>query len=147
MAEREVRKTKRKRENVVFFIVVYNPTFYSWLLTYFEASDISIIDRSNTFRWKHSSCQLNSLVKKTNSVRRTVLLYRQRLEKRCSDLQMAEAEVDLLGDEVDTLLRLLEKIYIGLDHYLPVLQHYPGIIEILKLIRKELWGDSAKPVK
>uniref|UniRef100_A0A3Q7EW54 Uncharacterized protein n=1 Tax=Solanum lycopersicum TaxID=4081 RepID=A0A3Q7EW54_SOLLC len=56
-------------------------------------------------------------------------------------------QVDLLGDEVDTLLRLLEKIYIALDHYLPVLQHYPGIIEILKLIRKELWGDSAKPVK
>ncbi|KAK6796370.1 hypothetical protein RDI58_004071 [Solanum bulbocastanum] len=102
---------------------------------------------ANHARWKHSSCQLNSLVKKTNSLRRTVLLYRQRLEKRCSDLQMAEAEVDLLGDEVDTLMRLLEKIYIALDHYLPVLQHYPGIIEILKLIRKELWGDSAKSMK
>ncbi|XP_059305124.1 WPP domain-associated protein-like [Lycium ferocissimum] len=102
---------------------------------------------TNQARLDHSSCQLNSLVKKTNSLRRTVLLYRQRLEKRCSDLQMAEAEVDLLGDEVDTLLRLLEKIYIALDHYSPVLQHYPGIVEILKLIRKELWGDSAKSVK
>ncbi|KAG5620450.1 hypothetical protein H5410_005668 [Solanum commersonii] len=118
----------------------------SKLLADFECRASASLE-ANHARWKHSSCQLNSLVKKTNSLRRTVLLYRQRLEKRCSDLQMAEAEVDLLGDEVDTLLRLLEKIYIALDHYLPVLQHYPGIIEILKLIRKELWGDSAKPVK
>nr|XP_009767962.1 PREDICTED: WPP domain-associated protein-like isoform X1 [Nicotiana sylvestris] len=85
---------------------------------------------TNHARLEHSSCQLNSLAKKTNSLRRTVLLYRQRLEKRCSDLQKAEAEVDLLGDEVDTLLRLLEKIYIALDHYSPVLQHYPGVSQI-----------------
>ncbi|CAN4080250.1 unnamed protein product [Withania somnifera] len=66
---------------------------------------------------------------------------------RCSDLQLAEAEVDLLGDEVDTLLSLLEKIYIALDHYSPVLQHYPGIMEILKVIKRELTGESTKPVK
>lgn len=36
-------------------------------------------------------------------------------------------QVDLLGDEVDTLLGLLEKIYIALDHYSPILQHYPGV--------------------
>ncbi|KVH85898.1 hypothetical protein Ccrd_025420, partial [Cynara cardunculus var. scolymus] len=36
--------------------------------------------------------------------------------------------VDLLGDEVETLLGLLEKIYIALDHYSPVLQHYPGVL-------------------
>lgn len=36
-------------------------------------------------------------------------------------------QVDLLGDEVDALLRLLEKIYIALDHYSPVLKHYPGV--------------------
>ncbi|KAK9267665.1 hypothetical protein L1049_010096 [Liquidambar formosana] len=54
--------------------------------------------------------------------------------------------VDLLGDEVDALLSLLEKIYIALDHYSPILQHYPGIIEILKLVRRELSGESTKPV-
>ena len=36
-------------------------------------------------------------------------------------------QVDLLGDEVDALLSLLEKIYIALDHYSPILQHYPGV--------------------
>lgn len=38
-----------------------------------------------------------------------------------------EFQVDLLGDEVDALLSLLEKIYIALDHYSPILQHYPGV--------------------
>ncbi|KAL5824082.1 hypothetical protein ACOSQ3_020145 [Xanthoceras sorbifolium] len=53
-------------------------------------------------------------------------MYKQKLERRCSDLQKAEAEVDLLGDEVDALLSLLKKIYTALDHYSPILQHYPG---------------------
>lgn len=86
-------------------------------------------------------------------------------------------QVDLLGDEVETLLDLLEKIYIALDHYSPVLKHYPGvsallslytyflfvhigfydqstyllygmtlqIIEILKLVRRELSGEAKRP--
>ncbi|XP_060195878.1 WPP domain-associated protein-like [Lycium barbarum] len=102
---------------------------------------------TNSARFEHSYSQLDSLVKKANLLRRTMLLYQERLEKRCSDLQLAEAEVDLLGDEVDTLLGLLEKIYIALDHYSPVLQHYPGIMEILKVIKRELTGESTKLVK
>ncbi|KAL3376820.1 hypothetical protein AABB24_003306 [Solanum stoloniferum] len=103
--------------------------------------------RTNNARFEHSYSQMDCLVKKANLLRRTTLLYQQRLEKRCSDLKLAEAEVDLLGDEVDTLLSLVEKIYIALDHYSPVLQHYPGIMEILKLIKRELTGESTKLVK
>lgn len=40
-------------------------------------------------------------------------------------------QVDLLGDEVDTLLSVLGKIYIALDHYSPVLKHYPGVRKVL----------------
>ena len=93
---------------------------------------------------------------------------------------VVESQVDLLGDEVETLLDLLEKIYIALDHYSPVLKHYPGvsalspslytyfllcpfkigfydqstyllygmtlqIIEILKLVRRELSGEAKRP--
>jgi hypothetical protein len=36
-------------------------------------------------------------------------------------------QVDLLGDEVEALTDLLAKIYIALDHYSPVLQHYTGV--------------------
>ena len=103
--------------------------------------------KTNNARFEHSFSQMDCLVKKANLLRRTTLLYQQRLEKRCSDLKLAEAEVDLLGDEVDTLLSLVEKIYIALDHYSPVLQHYPGIMEILKLIKRELTGESTKLVK
>lgn len=42
-------------------------------------------------------------------------------------LTYLEFQVDLLGDEVDTLLRLLERIYVALDHYSHILQHYPGV--------------------
>ncbi|KAI8001377.1 hypothetical protein LOK49_LG09G02435 [Camellia lanceoleosa] len=98
--------------------------------------------KKNNLRLEESSSQLSSLIQKTNMLKRTEVLYK----KKCADLQLAESEVDLLGDEVDALLSLLEKIYIGLDHYSPILQHYPGIIEILKLVRRELSGESTKPV-
>ncbi|GLT70038.1 hypothetical protein SLA2020_421390 [Shorea laevis] len=86
------------------------------------------------------------LIPNANVLRRTGLSYKQRFEGRCSDLEKAEAEVDLLGDEVGALLSLLEKIYIALDHYSPILQHYPGITEILKLVKRELSGESTKAV-
>lgn len=97
-------------------------------------------------RLQNSASHLQSLNQKANTLRRTGALYKKRLERRCLDLQKAEAEVDLLGDEVETFSSLLEKIYIALDHYSPVLQHYPGIMEILKLIRRELSVGSAKHV-
>ncbi|XP_048132002.1 WPP domain-associated protein isoform X2 [Rhodamnia argentea] len=88
--------------------------------------------------------QLSSLKQKAVALGRMGSIYKQRLERRCSDLQKAEAEVDLLGDQADTLLNLLEKVYIGLDHYSPILQHYPGIMEVLKLVKRELTGESLK---
>jgi hypothetical protein len=39
-----------------------------------------------------------------------------------------------LGDEVNALLSLLEKIYIELDHYSPILQNYPGVSFLLFLL-------------
>ncbi|KAF3450297.1 hypothetical protein FNV43_RR06377 [Rhamnella rubrinervis] len=98
----------------------------------------------NCSRLKNLGSQSRMLIQKANILRRTGLLYKQRLDRKCSDLQKAEAEVDLLGDEVDTLLGLLEKIYIALDHYSPILQHYPGVIEILKLVKRELSRESTR---
>ncbi|KAJ8758741.1 hypothetical protein K2173_000462 [Erythroxylum novogranatense] len=102
--------------------------------------------RRKSLRLATLTSELSSLSEKANKLRKTGLQYKQRFERRSSDLQKAEAEVDLLGDEVDTLLGLLEKIYIALDHYSPILKHYPGIIEILKLVRRELTGESIKSV-
>ncbi|KAJ0018893.1 hypothetical protein Pint_11256 [Pistacia integerrima] len=110
----------------------------------FECRVMDDIAKSN-MRLDNLSSQLRALIQKAKVIKGTGLMYRQKLERRSSDLQKAEAEVDLLGDEVDALLSLLEKMYIALDHYSPVLQHYPGIIEILKLVRRELGGESTKP--
>ncbi|XP_068654866.1 WPP domain-associated protein-like [Aristolochia californica] len=100
----------------------------------------------NKLRLEKLSHHSKPLVQQVNALKRKALLYKQSFERRCVDLQKAEEEVDLLGDEVDGLLSLLEKIYVGLDHYSPVLQHYPGIMEILKLVRRELNGENMKPL-
>lgn len=99
-----------------------------------------------SLRLENLSSESRLLIPNANVLRRTGLSYKQALERKCSDLEKAESEVDLLGDEVDALLSLLEKIYIALDHYSPILQHYPGIIEILKLVKRELSGESTRPV-
>ncbi|KAK3016131.1 hypothetical protein RJ639_007674, partial [Escallonia herrerae] len=103
--------------------------FVNWLLKSFANFECRVVENinMNNSRLEHSRSQLSSLMKKANTLRRTGLLYKQKLERRCCDLQLAESEVDLLGDEVDTLLSLLEKIYIALDHYSSILQHYPGV--------------------
>ncbi|BFG34026.1 hypothetical protein CerSpe_203000 [Prunus speciosa] len=93
-------------------------------------------------RLKSLSSQLHSLKQKANVLVKRNILCKQGFERKCSELEKAEAEVDLLGEEVDTLSSLVEKIYIALDHYSPILQHYAGISEILKLIRGKLRGET-----
>ncbi|XP_039772034.1 uncharacterized protein LOC120640245 [Panicum virgatum] len=82
--------------------------------------------------------QLANLVEQVSSLKKSELIYRTAFARRCCDLQTAEAEVDLLGDEVELLLGLLSKTYKALDHYSPILQHYIGIRETLSLLGKEL---------
>ncbi|XP_061339725.1 WPP domain-associated protein [Gastrolobium bilobum] len=113
------------------------------MFTDFEARVNEDISR-NCLRLENMCSEFCCLNNKANVLKTMGLVYKQRLETRCSDLAKAEEEVDLLGDEVDTLLSLLEKIYIALDHYSPILQHYPGIIEILELVRRELSAWSRK---
>ncbi|KAI9197617.1 hypothetical protein LWI28_001641 [Acer negundo] len=140
LAEAQEREQKMQMQSLLFIIHELSKAFADY-----EYRIMEDIKKSN-LRLDSLSSELVALIQKANIVRRTGLMYKQKLERRCSDLQKAEAEVDLLGDEVDALLSLHEKIYIALDHYSPVLQHYPGIMEILKLIRRELSGESTKAV-
>ncbi|XP_039139526.1 WPP domain-associated protein-like isoform X4 [Dioscorea cayenensis subsp. rotundata] len=82
--------------------------------------------RKNTSRLVDLNCQLNCLSDEIMSIKKKELLYKTAFTRRCYDLQIAEVEVDLLGDEVDLLVGLLEKIYVALDHYSPVLHNYFG---------------------
>ncbi|CAN6249402.1 unnamed protein product [Urochloa humidicola] len=82
--------------------------------------------------------QLANLAEQVSSLKKSELIYRTAFTRRCCDLQTAETEVDLLGDEVELLLGLLSKTYKALDHYSPVLHHYFGIREMLSMLGKEL---------
>lgn len=134
------KEQRKQMEAVILFVHALSEQF-----TQFECKVAEDINANNS-RLMYSTSQLSSLIEKAEMLTNAGLQYKQRLERRYSDLKMAEAEVDLLGDEVETLLSLLEKIYIALDHYSPILQHYPGIIEILKLVRRELSGETCKSV-
>ncbi|KAK3122646.1 hypothetical protein QOZ80_8AG0616300 [Eleusine coracana subsp. coracana] len=82
--------------------------------------------------------QCKHLTKEGNLLKKKALRYKEISETRGSNLQKAELEVDLLGDEVEALTNLLAKIYIALDHYSPVLQHYTGVMETLNMIKKHI---------
>lgn len=132
------RETRKQMESAISLLLTAFANFESRV-----NEDIS----RNSLRIENVNSEFCFLNDKVNILKTTGLLYKQRLEIRCSDLEKAEAEVDLLGDEVDALVNLLEKIYIALDHYSPILRHYPGVIEILELVRRKLSGDSKKPIR
>ncbi|KZV58278.1 WPP domain-associated protein [Dorcoceras hygrometricum] len=138
-----LREASGEKHKKVIEAAIFAVNGMSKKLDDFECRTLGMIKKNNS-RLEGASSHLKSLAMIANEFRRSVLTYRYNLERRCADLQKAETEVDLLGDEVDTLLRLLEKIYIALDHYSPILKHYPGIIEILELVRRELSGESVK---
>ncbi|XVF83226.1 hypothetical protein PTKIN_Ptkin16aG0117200 [Pterospermum kingtungense] len=68
--------------------------------------------------------QLDLVSKLTASIIQNESLYRKAFVRRCENLEMAETEVDLLGDQVDILQGLLKKIYVTLRRHSPVLRQY-----------------------
>ncbi|GKD81963.1 WPP domain-associated protein [Tanacetum coccineum] len=68
------------------------------------------------------------------------LVYKKAFARRCENLLLAETEVDLLGDQVEALQDLLRKIYFVLDQNSSALSHNIQVMDILKLIKKQLSG-------
>ncbi|XP_058101769.1 uncharacterized protein LOC131245966 [Magnolia sinica] len=130
-----------EKQQTAFGSFVTSLTYFSEVITDFEHMMHEKIG-VNILRLEEVNHQLDPLIQHVCLLRKREMLYRKAFIRRCYDLQTAEAEVDLLGDEVDVLLGLLQKIYISLDSYSPVLQHYPGIMDILRLIREELNGEA-----
>ncbi|KAI6676503.1 hypothetical protein NL676_037299 [Syzygium grande] len=91
----------------------------------------------NIKRLNDVKSQLRASFELVDSLRRRKILYRKAFIRRCQNLQKAETEVDLLGDQVDALLELLEMIYAKLRQS-PVFQKHLEISEILGMIKKEL---------
>ncbi|XP_073033411.1 WPP domain-associated protein isoform X1 [Primulina eburnea] len=68
--------------------------------------------------------QVGELIKPVSHIRTRKLLYKKAFILRCHNLKVAESEVDLLGDQVESLLCLLERIYIELNQNAIVFSHY-----------------------
>ncbi|XP_078176023.1 WPP domain-associated protein-like [Carex rostrata] len=91
--------------------------------------------------------QFDQLVRGAKILKQEKEWYKKASETKSDNLRMAEKEVDLLGDEVDALTYLLEKVFGVLNHYSYVFQHYPGVIEVLKLIDNYMKGEPIKIVR
>lgn len=80
------------------FGVVWSNNAFNFLFIYLFVSFWVNLNESMCFffRLEHANCQLTPLMQKADILRRTSLRYKQRLERRYSDLQKAEAEVCLL---------------------------------------------------
>ncbi|ESW23862.1 hypothetical protein PHAVU_004G082400 [Phaseolus vulgaris] len=89
---------------------------------------------------------LDPLIELVGCFRSKELLYQKAFIKRCQNLQKAEAEVDLLGDQVDALITLLEKIFATLHQHAPALQQFFEVYDILELIKRELISGSVESV-
>ncbi|KAL8171187.1 hypothetical protein V2J09_022991 [Rumex salicifolius] len=97
----------------------------------------------NFVRVERLKGQLLQLVGLIAPIRRNESLYRQAFIRRCENLQKAETEVDILGDQVNTLLSLLERIYAIIQYHAPALQQSSAVLNILTLIKKAVNGVTA----
>ncbi|PIN00380.1 hypothetical protein CDL12_27123 [Handroanthus impetiginosus] len=82
--------------------------------------------------------QVDTLKEPVALLRTRKLLYKKAFISRCHNLKLAETEVDLLGDQVEALLCLLERIYVELNRNAMVFSAYFEVYDFLKLIRREL---------
>ncbi|CAM0905327.1 unnamed protein product [Alopecurus aequalis] len=90
------------------------------------------------------SDQCNHVVQRAIVLTKKGLSYKQMLNTRRSELQKAEAEVDILENKVTALLSLVQKIYVTLEHYSPVFQQYPGLLDAFLKTCKLVAGLRSK---
>ncbi|PIA37390.1 hypothetical protein AQUCO_03000170v1 [Aquilegia coerulea] len=117
----EMKKEVQKEPSVLSTLTKFSKAIFNFECMVQETIGLSLS------RLEKLKQQVDTSVEHVISLKEQELLYRKAFVTRCFNLQKAEAEVDLLADEQDELLLLLEKIYIALDHYSPVLQHYFGV--------------------
>ncbi|KAI3816154.1 hypothetical protein L1987_15844 [Smallanthus sonchifolius] len=106
------------------------------LLTGFE-ENVNVKLRTNLSRLDDIKQRIDSLSRLAVSIRNEELVYKKAFTRRCENLLLAETEVDLLGDQVEALQDLLQKIYFVLDQNSSVLSHNFQVMDILKIIKDE----------
>ncbi|XP_070002818.1 WPP domain-associated protein [Nicotiana sylvestris] len=104
----------------------------------FEVNVVHNIDTKSSRLEKLKHQFHNLIVEPVALIKKRKLLYKKAFLARCQNLKLAETEVDLLGDQVEALLHLLEKIYVILDQNSIVLSCRFQVFDILKLIKDKL---------
>ncbi|KAF3321644.1 WPP domain-associated protein-like protein [Carex littledalei] len=92
-----------------------------------EAKLSKNINRSEN-RLEGLSKECKPLAQQAASMRKNGTLNQEILDVTRTELHNAESEVNVLGKEVDALLRLLQKIYITINRYSPILQYHPELL-------------------
>ncbi|KAL6504054.1 hypothetical protein OROGR_025977 [Orobanche gracilis] len=79
---------------------------------------------SKSLRLEVSKREVDTLMEHVALIRKRKLLYKKAFLSRCRNLKLAEAEVDLLGDQVESLIYLVERIYFELNRNAKALSCY-----------------------
>ncbi|KAF3535034.1 hypothetical protein F2Q69_00018834 [Brassica cretica] len=114
--------------------------------------DISLVFDDFDFkiqeRLKMATLGLQNLEKNIHStmdymaeLRRKESVYKTAFVLRCENLIKAETEVDLLGDQVDSLVKLLQKTLWTFHQHPLLLCNHSDISEICKMIKEVLYED------
>ncbi|VVB14535.1 unnamed protein product [Arabis nemorensis] len=91
-----------------------------------------------SIRLQNLEMKIHSMMDCAVELRRKESVYRTAFVLRSENLIKAEAEVDLLGDQVDSLVKLLKKILWTFHQHPLLLSNNSDISEISKMIKKEL---------
>ncbi|KAI5648723.1 hypothetical protein M9H77_34728 [Catharanthus roseus] len=92
---------------------------------------------SKSFRIEKLKQQIEELVEPVALIRERKLLYKKAFITRSQNLLLAENEVDLLGNQVEKLMSLLQRIYLILNQNSIALSSYFGVFDVLNLIKRE----------
>ncbi|CAN8256268.1 unnamed protein product [Cochlearia groenlandica] len=95
------------------------------------------------FRLKNLEVNIYSTMDYIAESRRKESVYRTAFVLSSQNLIKAETEVDLLGDQVDSLVKLLKKTLCAFQKHPLILCNNSDISEISKMIKKELSSDDS----
>ncbi|CAH8271133.1 unnamed protein product [Arabidopsis lyrata] len=96
-----------------------------------------------TLRLQNMEIKIDSTMDSIAELRRKESVYRRAFVLGSDNLRKAETEVDLLGDQVDLLVKLLQKILWTLHRHPLLLCNNSDISEISKMIKKELSSEDS----
>ncbi|XP_010492321.1 PREDICTED: uncharacterized protein LOC104769739 [Camelina sativa] len=146
---REVSETVENHEKIEAnnkrMIEVEGNRAYLKISLLYDDFDLKIQEKLKmvTFRLQNLETKIDSTIDCIAVLRRKESVYRTAFVLRSENLKKAETEVDLLGDQVDSLVKLLQKTLWTFHQHPLLLCNNSDILEISKMIKKELSSEDS----